>query len=87
MDDLSKIMRMFINRGIVDNVRILKEETVDFMYQIHWFGYGEGNDYRAKGLQMKVMNNFEDQGIVFRGHQFLKEEIHGFSYNQHNTHR
>lgn len=68
MDDLSKIMRMFINRGIVDNVRILKKETVDFMYQIHWFGYGEGNDYRAKGLQMKVMNNFEDQGIVFRGH-------------------
>lgn len=68
MDDLSKIMRMFINRGEVDGVRILKEETVDFMYQTHWFGLGEVTDYRAKGLQMKVMHNFENRGIVFRGH-------------------
>ena len=68
MINLSKIMRMFMNRGIVDGVRLLKEETVDLIYQAHWFGDDDEGDYPAKGLQMKVMNNFEDKGIVFRGH-------------------
>ena len=68
MVDLSKIMRLFINRGIYNGVRLLKEETVDLMYQTHWFGSDIEGDYRAKGLQMKVMHNFEDRGIAFRGH-------------------
>ncbi len=68
MDDLTKIMRMFMNKGEIDGVRILKEETVDLMYQIHWIGFGEGGGYHAKGLQMKVMDTFSDRGLLLRGH-------------------
>ena len=68
MDDLSKIMRMFLRYGEVDGVRLLKKETIDLMYQMHWFGNGENDGYHAKGLQMKVMDTFQDRGIVFRGH-------------------
>ena len=67
MDDLSRLMRMFINGGEVDGVRLLKKETVDLMYQIHWIGVG-GDSYRSKGLQMKVMETFLDQDVIFRGH-------------------
>lgn len=66
MDDLSTLMRMFINGGEVDGVRLLKKETVDLMYQIHWIGQGDG--YHAKGLQMKVMDTFASSGVIFRGH-------------------
>lgn len=68
MDDLTKIMMMFINRGEVDGVRLLKEETVDLMYQSHWFGSGDGDGYRAKGLQMKILHNFDNEDVVMRGH-------------------
>lgn len=66
MDDLSTLMRMFINGGIVNGVRILEKETIDLMYQIHWIGKGDG--YHGKGLQMRILETFEKDNLVFRGH-------------------
>ena len=65
MPDLSVIMRMFLNYGTWKGVKILKRETVELMYQMHWAGSPEHEDYRAKGIQMKVLNHHE---IPFRGH-------------------
>ncbi|MDD3171309.1 MAG: serine hydrolase [Bacilli bacterium] len=66
MKDLSTIMRMFLNRGVVNGVRLLNEDTVDLMVQQHWFGNGENGGYRAKGIQMKVLNSFPNKPL--RGH-------------------
>lgn len=66
MTDLSTIMRMFLNGGIVNNIRLLQKKTVDYMVQQHWFGSGDGESYRAKGIQMKVLHSFP--GKPFRGH-------------------
>ena len=66
MKNLSKLMRLLINRGEVDGVRLLKESTVDLMYQIHWFGDEFEGDYKAKGIQMKVLHNYYE--IALRGH-------------------
>lgn len=66
MDDLSTLMRMFINGGTINNVRLLKKETIDLMYQIHWIGKGDG--YFGKGLQMRILETFEEENKVFRGH-------------------
>ena len=65
MPDLSVIMRMFLNYGTYKDVKILRRETVELMYQMHWCGMPKGEDYKAKGIQMKVLNHHE---IPFRGH-------------------
>ncbi|MDD4166795.1 MAG: serine hydrolase, partial [Endomicrobiaceae bacterium] len=54
MHDLSKIVRILINDGVVDGIRILKKATVDLMHQIHWFG--QSKSYKAKGLQLKFID-------------------------------
>ncbi len=66
MPDLSTIMRMFLQGGIVNQVRLLQKETVDYMIQQHWFGKGDGDGYWAKGIQMKVLHSFPEK--PFRGH-------------------
>lgn len=65
MPDLSVIMRMFLNYGTWNGIQILKRETVELMYQMHWCGSPTGESYRAKGIQMKIIN---DHAIPFRGH-------------------
>ena len=65
MPDLSVIMRVFLNYGTYQGVKILEKETVELMYQMHWAGSPKGEDYKAKGIQMKVLNHHE---IPFRGH-------------------
>lgn len=65
MNDLSTIMRMFLNKGTVNNVKLLEKETVEYMYQMQWFGNGDDGGYRSKGIQMKVLDVFE---YPFRGH-------------------
>ena len=65
MPDLSVIMRMFLNYGTYNGVKILNRDTVELMYQMHWCGSPTGEDYRAKGIQMKILNHHE---IPFRGH-------------------
>lgn len=66
MPDLSVIMRMFLQGGIVNQVRLLQKETVDYMIQQHWFGKGDSESYWAKGIQMKVLHSFPEK--PFRGH-------------------
>ena len=66
MIDLSTIMRMFLGGGKVNNVRLLRKKTVDYMIQQHWFGKGDSESYRAKGIQMKVLHTFPEK--PFRGH-------------------
>ena len=63
MADLSTIMRMFLNGGVVNNIRLLQKRTVDYMVQQHWFGSGDGESYRAKGIQMKVLHSFPREAI------------------------
>ena len=65
MPDLSVIMRMFLGYGTYNGIKILNRETVELMYQMHWVGSPSSEDYKAKGIQMKVLNHHE---IPFRGH-------------------
>lgn len=63
MKDLSKIMILLMNDGIVDNKQILKKETVDLMLQMHYLG--PNIEYSAKGLQMRIL---DFNGVVLKGH-------------------
>lgn len=56
--DLTKIMQMLINKGTYHGKQILKPSTVELMEQVHWSGVPSDPTYRAKGLQMIIMNNF-----------------------------
>ena len=66
MVDLAKIMQVFLNYGELNGVRILKKETVELMYQMHWCGSPVGESYKAKGIQMKILNTHP--GFPLRGH-------------------
>lgn len=65
IEDLAKLMQMFINKGVLNNVRILKEETVEEMYQMQWAGTSP-DEYRAKGVQMRVYQYTPNH--LLRGH-------------------
>lgn len=65
MNDLSVIMRMFMNYGTYNGIEILKRETVEKMYQMTWCGLPNDN-YRAKGLQMKIIRDVDS--FTLRGH-------------------
>lgn len=65
MNDLSVIMRMFMNYGTYNGVKILKRETVEKMYQMTWCGL-PSDEYRAKGLQMRIIRNVDK--FTLRGH-------------------
>ena len=66
MVDLAKIMQMFLNYGTLNGVQILKRETVELMYQIHWCGSPHNDNYHAKGIQMKILDTHP--GFPLRGH-------------------
>ena len=56
--DLAKIMAMLMNKGIYNNVRILKESTVNEMEKVQWKGNPLDPTYKMKGLQMIIMDQF-----------------------------
>ena len=64
--DLSKIMSMLMHKGIYNNVRILKEETVVEMEKVQWEGTPTDPTYKKKGLQMIIMDEFTDKPL--KGH-------------------
>ena len=64
--DLSKIMSMLMNKGIYNNIRILKESTVNEMEKIQWHGVSDDPTYRMKGLQMIIMDQFTN--LPLKGH-------------------
>ncbi len=52
--DLSVIMQMLINRGTYQGVKVYEAETIELMFVKNWEGNTDG--YRAKGLQMAIMD-------------------------------
>lgn len=64
--DLSKIMSMLMHKGIYNDVRILKEETVVEMEKVQWEGIPTDPTYKKKGLQMIIMDEFTEKPL--KGH-------------------
>ena len=64
--DLSKIMKMLMNKGVYENIRILKEETVIEMEKVQWKGDALDPTYKQKGLQMIIMDEFTKSPL--KGH-------------------
>lgn len=66
--NLSKIMKMLMNKGVYENIRILKEETVKEMETVQW-ELKEGDvitdpTYHKKGLQMIIMDDFTKNPLI-----------------------
>lgn len=66
--NLSKIMKMLMNKGLYENIRILKEETVEEMETVQW-ELKEGDvitdpTYHKKGLQMIIMDDFTKKPLI-----------------------
>ena len=64
--DLSKIMRMLMNYGTFEGKRYLQKETVKLMETIQWEGVSDDPTYRAKGLQMIILDQFTKEPL--KGH-------------------
>lgn len=64
--DLSKIMICLMNDGLYKKKAILEKATVEMMLQTHWFGNSDNDSYKAKGLQMKILDKYPT--ILLRGH-------------------
>lgn len=55
--DLSKLLLMFTNMGVYNNIRLFREKTIDEMKQIHWMGNAVNEDlYHKKGLQLMIQD-------------------------------
>lgn len=54
--DLGKIMQMLINKGEYNGKTIYKPSTIEMMFEKNW--EGKSDEYRAKGLQMIMMENY-----------------------------
>lgn len=66
--NLSKIMKMLMNNGVYENIRILKEETVKEMETVQW-ELKQGDvvtdpTYHKKGLQMIIMDDFTEKSLM-----------------------
>lgn len=61
--DLAKIMQMLMEKGIYNNIRILKEDTVNEMEKVQWQGMPLDPTYRKKGLQMIIMDQFTKEPL------------------------
>ena len=70
-------MRIFLNYGTVDNIKILERKTVEEMYQMHWCGMPE-DTYRAKGIQMEIQK--ENGIIAMRGHTGSAYGVRSFMF-------
>jgi len=64
--DLCKIMSMLMNKGVYNEIRILNESTVIEMEKVQWKGTPSDPTYKAKGLQMIIMDEFTKSPL--KGH-------------------
>ena len=55
-----------MNKGVYENIRILKEETVIEMEKVQWKGDALDPTYKQKGLQMIIMDEFTKSPL--KGH-------------------
>ncbi|MGD9605261.1 MAG: serine hydrolase domain-containing protein [Bacilli bacterium] len=63
LNGLTKIIELFLNRGIVDGQRVIQQKTIDLMLTRHW--QNESFYYYAKGLQIRFLP-FEN--AILKGH-------------------
>lgn len=77
MKNLAKIMRIFLNYGTVDGVKVLNRETIEQMYQMQWCGLPD-DSYRAKGIQMKIQK--DNELLPLRGHTGSAYGVRSFMF-------
>lgn len=53
--DLTTIMRMLINRGEYQGIRLFKPETIELMFEKNWEDFEE--KHRIRGLQFMILDN------------------------------
>lgn len=59
--DLSKIMRLLMNKGVFEGKRYLSESIMNDAREVHWQSDIPDGYYRKKGLQMAIMDNYGDR--------------------------
>ncbi len=81
--DLAKIMLMMINKGKYGNQLLYKPSTIEFMEQVHWKGIAYDPSYRAKGLQLNLLDGFSKETL--KGHFGCAYGLRSFMlYNRNN---
>lgn len=81
--DLSKIMIMLMNKGIYQDFRYLNEDTVKLMEEVHWHGVASDKSYKAKGLQLHLLDGFSKE--ILKGHFGNAYGLRSFMlYNENN---
>jgi len=75
--DLSKIMRMLLNKGTYNGVKLFTSETIELMYQQAWYG-NSNDDYRAKSIQMRIYEKLGNP--ILRGHTGGAYGMHSFMF-------
>lgn len=58
-NDLSKIMILLMNKGVYQGKRFLSNEIMEDAFQIHWKSDIPDEYYRQKGLQMIILDNYQ----------------------------
>ncbi len=59
--NLSKIMRLLMNKGVYEGKRYLSEEIMNDARRVHWTGTVPNDYYRKKGLQMIILDNYGER--------------------------
>lgn len=82
-NDLSKIMRMMMNKGTFNNVKVFEPSTIELMEEIHWEGIAEDDPiYRKKGLQLLLLDGYTKHTL--KGHYGYAYGLRSFMlYNDH----
>lgn len=62
--DLAKIMKMLMNKGSYNGLKILEESTVLEMEKVQWEGTPTDPTYKKKGLQMIIMDDFTKKPLM-----------------------
>lgn len=80
--DLAKIMKMLMNKGKYNNIKILEEKTVSEMEKVQWEGNATDPTYKKKGLQVIIMDEFTQEPL--RGHFGNAYGLRSFMLYNHN---
>ena len=76
-------MRMMMNKGTFNNVKIFEPSTIELMEEIHWEGIAEDDPiYRKKGLQLLLLDGYTKHTL--KGHYGYAYGLRSFMlYNDH----
>lgn len=62
--DLSKIMRLLMNKGSFNGFTFVKPSTIEFMEEIHWQGESDDPSYKKKGLQLNLIDGITKDTLM-----------------------